>query len=76
MTRNDRSLEEFRRRLRVLIADRFEGKYSLLARRAGIPISSLQYCLHHATRFPGGDHLLRLATALGVSVDFLLSGQE
>jgi ribosomal protein RSM22 (predicted rRNA methylase) len=72
MTTDKRTLEGFRRRLHALIADRFEGKYSRLARRAGSPISSLQYCLHHARRFPGGDHLLGLAAALEVSVDYLL----
>jgi hypothetical protein len=76
MTTDDRTMTGFRRRLHELIADQCEGKYTWLAQRAGIPVSSLQYCLHHARHFPGGDQLLRLADVLGVSVDYLLTGRE
>ena len=75
MTADDRNLAAFRRRLQQLIYDRFEGKWTHLAQRAGIPVSSLQHCIHHARRFPGGDLLLRLADAFGVTVDYLLTGR-
>ena len=75
MTADARTVEVFRQRLWQLVADRFEGKYSWLARRAGIPVSSLQHILHQAKRIPGGAQLLQLAAALEVSVDYLL-GRE
>lgn len=75
MTTPDRTLLGFRRRLEHLIEDRFDGKYSHLAQRAGVAVSSVQHCLRHARRFPGGGLLLRLADALGVSVDYLLTGR-
>ncbi len=67
---------EFRRRLLRLINERCEGHYTVLARRAGIPVSTMQHVLHHAKHLPGGEHLLRLARALGVSVDDLTMGVE
>jgi hypothetical protein len=74
MPRPTVALTAFRRRLHRLIADRFEGKYTLLAKRAGIPVSSMEHYLHAAVRLPGGEHLGRMAEALGVSSDFLLTG--
>lgn len=76
MRRRGRPITEFRRRLRQLIDARFDGKYTLLAKRAGIPISSMQHYVHLAKRLPGGEHLLRLAEACGVSVQYLASGEE
>ncbi len=75
MAVENRSVDSFRQRLRELIADRFEGKYSRLARRAQMPLTSLQHTLQRAKRIPGGAQLLRLAVALDVSVDYLL-GRE
>jgi len=76
MTADARTVDAFRQRLRQLILERHEGRYSRLARRAQMPLSSLQHILHQAKRFPGGAQLLRLATALEVSVDFLLTERE
>ncbi len=76
MRRTERSIISFRRRLLRLIDERFEGRYTYLARRAGIPISTMEHYVHHAKRLPGGEHLLRMAEALGVSVHFLVSGEE
>ena len=75
MTTDDRIMEAFRARLQQLIDDRFEGKYSRLARRAGMSVSSLQHILHTAKHFPSGDLLLRLAGATEVTVDYLLAGR-
>lgn len=75
MTRRERPITSFRRRLRRLIDERFEGRYTRLARRAGMPISTLQHTTHEARRLPGGDHLLRMAAALDVSVHYLASGE-
>ena len=71
--RHERPITAFRRRLRRLIEERCAGHYTLLARRAGIPVSSMEHIMLTATRLPGGDHLLRLATALGVSVQELVT---
>jgi hypothetical protein len=35
----------------------------------------MQHYVHFAKKLPGGDHLLRLARALGVSVEYLVTGQ-
>jgi len=63
MTTDDRTMEGFRRRLRQLIDAQFEGKYTWLARRAGVPVSSLQHILHPAKHFPSGDQLLQRGDA-------------
>ncbi len=76
MRRTERSITSFRRRLLRLIDERFEGRYTYLARRAGIPISTMEHYVHLAKRLPGGEHLFRMAEALGVSVHFLVSGEE
>ncbi len=66
----------FRSRLVRLIHEQCEGKYTRLARRAGIPTSTMQSFIHSAKHLPGGEQLLRLAEALGVSLDYLATGQE
>ncbi len=71
-----RMMQAFRRRLLGLVAERFEGHYTILARRAGIPVSSLQHVVHHAKHLPGGELLGLLAVELGVSVHFLVTGEE
>jgi len=71
MQRHSQAIAAFRRRLMQLIEERFDGKYTYLARRAGIPVSTMEHYVHRAKRLPGGDHLLRLAEALGVSVEYL-----
>ncbi len=68
------SIDAFRARLGQLILTECEGKYTLLARRAGIPISTMQHYIHWAKRIPGGEHVARIAHALGVTTDFLISG--
>lgn len=76
MTTADSSLSAFRRRLRTLIADRCDGKYTVLATRARIPVSSMEHIIHTARRLPGGEQLLRMAAALRVSLDYLATGVE
>jgi hypothetical protein len=76
MRRPERSIIRFRRRLLRLIEEKFEGRYTYLAQRAGIPISSLEHTIHEARRLPGGEHLLRMAQALEVSVHFLVTGED
>jgi hypothetical protein len=76
MTRTERPITSFRRRLLQLIDERFEGRYTYLSRRAGIPISTMEHDVHLAKRLPGGEHLLRMADALGLSVHYLLTGGE
>ncbi len=70
----DPSLAAFRQRLRGLITDRYEGKYTALARAAGIPVSSMEHIMRTARRLPGGGQLVRLATTLDVSIDELVTG--
>ena len=75
MTPTDRRpIDAFRRRLDALLHEKFQGHYTLLAKRAGIPISSMQHYMHTAKHLPGGEHLLRLAEALDTTADFLLTG--
>ena len=69
-------IESFRKRLNDLLHERFEGKYTVLAKRAGIPISSMQHYIHTAKHLPGGEHLQRMADACGVTVDYILSGAQ
>ncbi len=76
MQRPERPIIGFRRRLQRLIDERCDGKYTRLARRAGIPVSSLQHVVHHSRHLPGGEHLGQLAEALGVSVDYLTTGRD
>ena len=76
MRRPAQDVAGFRRRLMQLIEDHCDGKYTHLARRAGLAVSTLQHYVHHAKRLPGGAHLLRLAAALGVSAEYLGSGRE
>ena len=76
MQRDPQEFAGFRRRLVQLIAERCVGKYTVLARRAGIPVSTLEHYLHQAKGLPGGAHLLRLAAALGVSAEYLGTGRE
>ncbi len=73
--REERSITGFRRRLRRLIDERFDGQYTHLARRAGIPVSSMEHIMLEAKRLPGGDLLLRMAAALGVTVQDLVAGE-
>lgn len=75
MRSHERSITSFRRRLKRLIEEKFDGHYTYLARRANIPISTLENTIHAARRLPGGDHLLRMAEALGVPVHFLVTGE-
>ncbi len=74
--RGERSITAFRRRLQRLIDEQCEGQYTRLARRAGIPVSSMEHIMLTAKRLPGGDQLLRLAAALGVTVQDLVTGEE
>ncbi len=76
MREGERPIHTFRRRLLRLIDEQYNGKYTWLARRAGIPTSSMQHIIHDAKRLPGGEMLLRLAEALGVSVHSLVTGEE
>ena len=63
----------FRARLRALVLEQFDGKYTVLAKRAGIPISTLEHTMLEAKRLPGGDHLIRIANVCGVTVDSLIT---
>ena len=74
MQRHERPIHAFRRRLLRLIDEQYDGRYTILARRAGVPITTMQHYIHTAKRLPGGEHLMRLAAALGVTVEQLVSG--
>jgi hypothetical protein len=75
MQRDPQEVAGFRRRLVQLIAERCDGKYTVLARRAGIAVSTLEHYIHQAKGLPGGAHLLRLAVVLGVSAEYLGTGR-
>ena len=74
MQRREPQILGFRRRLQRAIDEQCEGKYTLLALRAGIPVSSMQHYIHTAKHLPGGEPLLRMAAALRVSLDHLMAG--
>jgi hypothetical protein len=76
MRRPERSIVSFRRRLKRLIEEKFDGRYTRVARRAGVPVSTLGHTVLEAKRLPGGDHLLRLAEALDVTAHFLVTGED
>ncbi len=76
MQRDPHEFAGFRRRLLQLIAEKCDGKYTVLARRAGIAVSTLEHYIHQAKGLPGGAHLLRLAAVLGVSAEYLGTGRE
>jgi len=76
MQRREPPILGFRRRLLRLIAEQVDGRYTILARRARIPISSMQHIMHDATHLPGGEPLQKLAGALGVTVQYLSTGHE
>jgi transcriptional regulator with XRE-family HTH domain len=69
-------IQEFQGRLRHLLSTRFDGQYTQLARRAGVPITTMQHYMHNAKHLPGGEHAIRLANTLGVTVDYLLAGVD
>ena len=73
MARPEPPIRAFRRRLLQLIDERFEGRYTALARRAGIPISTMQHYIHNAKHLPGGEHLMRIDVAFGVPVRELIA---
>lgn len=66
----------FRARLAQLMRSRCDGRYTVLARRAGIPVSTMEHYIHKAKHLPGGEHVVRLARALGVTTDYLLAGED
>ena len=72
----DRSapITAFRTRLSGLLDEKFDGQYTVLAKRAGIPTSTMQHYIHTAKHLPGGEHLMRIAQACGTTVDYLVSG--
>jgi|GEM_PF-1320767 len=70
------SVRAFRERITELIATRFNGKYTVLAKRAGIPVSTMQHYMHSAKHIPGGEHVARIAEALGVTIDHLVTGSD
>jgi len=76
MRRQEQPIAAFRRWSLRLIDEQCEGKYTSLARRAGIATSTMEHYTHHAKHLPGGEHLQKLAAALGVTVRSLFSGEE
>lgn len=76
MRRTERSITRFRRRLKRLIEEKFDGRYTCLARGADVPVSTLEHILLEAKRLTGGEHLLRLTRALEVTTHFLITGEE
>jgi transcriptional regulator with XRE-family HTH domain len=76
MRRRERPMITFRRRLLQLIDQHFDGRYTALAHRAGVPVSTMQHYVHNAKHLPGGEHLLRMAAALGITVQYLMTGQD
>ena len=71
---NRKPITEFRARLAHQIATYYDGQYTRLAKRAGLPPSSMQHIMRHAKHLPGAEHLIRLANVLGVTVDYLIGG--
>ena len=76
MQKGEAPILGFRRRLLRLIAEQWRGKYTVFARRAGIPVSSMQHIIYDAKHIPGGEHLLLMAEHLGVSAHYLATGDE
>lgn len=65
-------MENFLDRLKFLIDSLADGKHTVFAKNAGIPISTFQGYLNG--RFPKQNHLLRIREHYNVNIDWLSSG--
>ena len=68
-------IHAFQQRLRRLLEEHCEGRYTVFARAAGIPVTTMQHYLRHAVHLPGGEHLLRMARGFGITMDYLVTGE-
>ena len=66
--------ENFPARLRELVARSFNGRYTRLARKAGIPASSIKNYLNGVNR-PGFAQLVRIIEYSSVNPTWLLTGE-
>lgn len=66
-------MQNFFDRLKLLIEQCADGKHTVFAKTAGIPISTFQYYL--GKRMPNAEHLIRIAETYNASLDWLLTGK-
>lgn len=60
-------------RLNSLIRERASGKWTVFAKRAGIPHSTFRAYLN--AKIPTAEHLLRIRDTYSISIDWLLTGK-
>ncbi|MEW6263353.1 MAG: helix-turn-helix domain-containing protein [Thermodesulfobacteriota bacterium] len=69
-------LEGFRKRFLKLVNDQFKGRHTSLARKAGVPPTTLQDWKDSKSFKPNGFILARIAEVCNISIDWLLTGRE
>jgi len=67
--------KDFIKRLQIIINKKFNGKNRRLSLAAKIPTSTLESYMN-GTSVPGGEILLKLSRAAGVSIEYLLTGEN
>ena len=66
-------MESFLSRIKIAI-DRFSnGKHTLFAKKAGIPVSTFQGYMKG--KLPKPEHLIRISETYKISIDWLLTGE-
>ena len=66
-------MQNFFERLKILIQRYADGKHTVFAKTAGIPISTFQSYL--GERLPNSENLIRISETYDVSLDWLLTGK-
>lgn len=65
----------FNRRVVNWIDDKYDGNVSKAARESGVPRNTLWQIYRGLTRTPAAPVLISLANAMGVTIDFLITGE-
>lgn len=65
----------FNKRVKAYIDSAYNGNVSLAARETGIPRNSLWQIYKGFTRTPSASILVKLSSAMGVTIDFLIKGE-
>lgn len=80
MSKQDQKLtnvSDFAVRLRSLINERMDGTQAVLARRAKLTTAAVaNYTNEQKGRVPKAEELYRIAKALGVTMEYLLTGED
>lgn len=65
-------MDNYKTRLKTIVDDNADGKYTVFAKKAGIPHSTFQSYMQG--KLPHPDHLLRIHDTYHISIDWLLFG--